>query len=696
MAKNLVIVESPTKARTIKRFLGKDYQVLASVGHVRDLPKSRLGVDIENNLEPEYINIRGKAPVINEIKDAAKKADNVFLATDNDREGEAISWHLAYLLEMEEGSKNRVSFNEVTKNAVLESLKSPRSIDQDLVDAQQGRRVLDRLVGYKISPILWKKVRGGLSAGRVQSAVVKLIVQREDEINAFIPEEYWSLKASLKAEDGEFEAEYYGSLEDGKEEKKDLPNEEAVQNVISKLDKDKFEVSDITKGKRTRNPRPPYTTSTMQQEASRYLGFTGRKTMTISQQLYEGINVGTGTTGLITYMRTDSTNVSEEARKAAYSYIADQYGKEYANTFRKYGSKKGAQEAHECIRPTDIFLTPNKIEQYLDKDQFRLYKLIWQRFMASMMAGAKYDTIRASINSNDEIFRSSGSILKFPGFLALKRKEDQDNPENILPALKEGELLKLLELIDEQHFTRPPARYSEATLIKELEELGIGRPSTYAPTIATILTRNYVEMEDRRFKPTELGETVNELLVEYFPSVTDEEFTAVLEENLDKIAEGKEPWKKVVGDFYKGFEKNLKTAEEEMEEVEIEDEVTDEICEKCGKNMVIKHGRYGKFLACPGYPECKNTKALLDKVGVDCIKCEGGEIIRRRSKRGRVFYGCTNYPDCDFVSWGEPVDIKCEECGALMTIPNRKDKSNLICSNQECKHEMPNPQVKKK
>lgn len=687
MAKNLVIVESPTKAKTIKKMLGRNYKVVATVGHIRDLPKSTLGVDIENNFEPKYINIRGKGPIIKDLKKEAKAADKVLLATDNDREGEAISWHLAHILDLEKGSENRVSFNEITKDAVKEAVKSPRVIDKDLVDAQQGRRILDRLVGYQISPILWKKVKGGLSAGRVQSAVVKLICDREEEIENFIPEEYWSLDAMLKAEGGEFKSSYYGVLKNNKEEKVELKSREDVEQVISSLDKNNFNVANVKLGTRNRNPRPPYTTSTMQQEASRYINFAGRKTMMVAQQLYEGIDIGEGgVTGLITYMRTDSTNISETARAQAYSYIVEEYGKEYANTFRKYKSGKGAQEAHECIRPTNVFDTPKKIREFLTNDQYKLYKLIWERFLSSLMASAKYDTINVSIYSKDQVFRAGGSNLIFDGFLILKRKADQENGENMLPKLEKGEKLKLIELINEQHFTNPPPRYTEATLIKTLEELGIGRPSTYAPTIYTITRRNYVEVDDKRFIPTELGMTVNNLLDEYFPMITDKEFTAKMEEELDKIALGEEEWKNVINNFYKDFEKHLEFAEAEMEKIEIKPEVTDEVCEKCGTNMVIKMGRFGKFLACPNFPECRNTKPLLETIGMKCPNCEDGEIIKRRSKKGRVFYGCSNYPECSFVSWGKPIEKKCPVCGSLLTEPTTARGKNYKCSNSECSY----------
>lgn len=690
MANKLVIVESPTKAKTIKKMLGSTYKVVASVGHIRDLPKSTLGVDIDNNFEPKYINIRGKGPLIKDLKKEAKNAKTVLLATDNDREGEAISWHLAYILGMDKNDKNRVTFNEITKDAVKEAIKNPRVINEDLVDAQQGRRVLDRLVGYQISPILWKKVKGGLSAGRVQSVVVKIICDREEEIENFIPEEYWSLDANLKAKGGKFKSSYYGYLEGTKEVKADLKSEDEVNKVKKGLDEKNFTVSNIKLGTRSRNPKAPFTTSTLQQEASRYLNFTGRKTMQIAQQLYEGINIGQGgTTGLITYMRTDSVNISEQARKQAYNYIIDTYGKEYEEAYRKYKSKGKAQDAHECIRPTNVFNVPKDIKDSLTNDQFKLYKLIWERFLSSLMTAAKYDTVNATISSNKHLFKANGSNLTFDGFLILKRKGDEDDKENILPKLEENEKLKLLSLDDEQHFTNPPPRYTEASLIKTLEELGIGRPSTYAPTISTITKRNYVEIEEKKFIPTELGQTVNHLLNEYFPMITNKEFTAELEDELDKIADGDENWKEVISDFYKGFEKKLRIAESEMEEVEIEPEVSDIVCDKCGRNMVVKMGKFGKFLACPGFPECRNTMPLLEKIDLKCPKCEDGEIIKRRSKKGRVFYGCSNFPDCDFVSWGKPINKKCPECGSLLTEPTTKNGKLLKCSSDKCTYVEP-------
>lgn len=687
MAKNLVIVESPTKAKTIKKMLGNNYKVMASVGHIRDLPKSTLGVDIENNFEPRYINIRGKGDLIKELKKEAKAADKILLATDNDREGEAISWHLAHILDLDPESEHRISFNEITKDAVKNSIKNPRQIDLDLVDAQQGRRVLDRLVGYKISPLLWKKIKGGLSAGRVQSVVVKLIVDREEEIENFLPKEYWTIDADLKAKNGSFVAKYYGQLENSKEKKLELNSKEDVDNVINKIDKNNFIVKGVKTGTKTRKPKPPFITSTLQQEASRYLNYQSKKTMRIAQELYEGINIGAGgTTGLITYMRTDSVNISDEAKGQAYGYIAENFGKEYAYTRHVFAKKKNAQEAHECIRPTNVFNTPDGIREYLTNDQYKLYKLIWEKFLSALMASAKYSTISASVYSNDQVFRASGSHLIFDGFLKLKRKGDVEEDEANLPELTENEIVKLSKLNPEQHFTQPPARYTEASLIKALEDLGVGRPSTYAPTISTILQRNYVELSEKKFYPTELGMMVTNLLAEYFPMITDKEFTAELEDELDKISTGDEPWKKVVGDFYGGLADRLQVAEEEIEKIEIKPEETDVKCEKCGRNMVIKMGRFGKFLACPGFPECRNAQPLVEKIGVKCPKCDDGDIIVKRTKKGRIFYGCSSYPKCDFVSWGKPVDKKCPVCGSILTEPNTKRGKHLKCSNSECKY----------
>ncbi|MDD2446104.1 MAG: type I DNA topoisomerase [Tissierellia bacterium] len=686
MAKYLVIVESPAKSRTIEKILGKNYKVVASVGHVRDLPKSALGIDIENNFDPKYITIRGKGPVIKDLKKEAKKCEKIFLATDPDREGEAISWHLAHILDLDKSENIRIEFNEITKEAVKTSIKNPRSIDIDLVDAQQARRILDRLVGYKISPLLWKKVRKGLSAGRVQSVTVKLICDREEEIDSFIPKEYWTIKANLlKGKEG-FESNFIGKIINNKEEKIEINNEEEVNCILNSLDKENFRVSSIKRGKRKRNPYPPYTTSTLQQDASKKLNFSTKKTMGLAQQLYEGIDLKKGgITGLITYMRTDSTRISNEAISLSKEFIINNYGKEYSNGGKTYGnrSKKETQDAHEGVRPTNITLTPDNIKEYLSRDQFKLYKLIWDRFIGSQMKEAQYDTISANIVSNDYLFRATGSKLVFPGFLKVYITTDEEVKDMDIPDLNEGDLLKVKEIIPKQNFTQPPARYTEASLIKMLEELGIGRPSTYAPTITTILSRNYVVLEKKQFYPTDLGKIVNDILIEYFSNIINEEFTANLENQLDDIALGNVPWKNVVSQFYDEFHKYLIKAEKEVEEIEIKDEETDIICEKCGRNMVIKNGRYGKFLACPGYPECKNTKPILDKIGVKCPKCDG-DIVKKRSKKGRNFYGCSNYPDCDFVSWDEPIEEKCPNCREYMIIKRNKTKSIIKCSNKEC------------
>lgn len=687
MQRNLVIVESPAKAKTISKFLGRKYKVKASVGHIRDLPKSSLGIDIDNNFQPKYITIRGKGPVVQELKKEAKKSKKVFLATDPDREGEAISWHLAYLLGIDENEPVRIEFNEITKEAIEKAIKKPRVIDKNLVDAQQARRVLDRLVGYKISPLLWRKIKRGLSAGRVQSVAVKLICDREKEIENFVPEEYWSIKAIMEKDDDRFEATFYGILNNGKEEKIELTNKEKVEEIVSSLDKDSFIVKEVKKGSKKRNPNPPYITSTLQQDASRRLGFSTKKTMAIAQQLYEGIDIkGEGTVGLVTYIRTDSTRISTEAINMAKDFIIENFGKEYSNGGKNYSNKKKeAQDAHECIRPTSIFRKPDDIKDSLTKDQYLLYDLIWKRFISSQMSPAIYDTLSLKLVSNNNLFKASGSKLKFDGFMKVygvgKQNEKEEKAE--IPLLVEGEKIKAREIKPEQHFTQPPARYTEATLIKTLEELGIGRPSTYSPIISTILNRNYVTIKNKAFYPTELGILVNELLEEYFKDIVDVKFTANLEEKLDEIAEGNYSWQSVVEDFYSHFEKVLKRAEEEISNIKIEDEVTDEICEKCGRNMVIKYGRYGKFLACPGYPECKNTKPIQDKIGVKCPEC-GGDIVRLRSSKGRTFYGCSNYPKCNFMTWKEPINEKCPNCGATMVKEENKKGLLKKCSNKDC------------
>lgn len=686
MAKNLVIVESPAKAKTIGKFLGSNYKVVASVGHIRDLPKSTLGIDIENKFQPKYINIRGKGPLINDLKKEAKNSNKIFLATDPDREGEAISWHLAHILGIDSNEKVRVEFNEITKEAIKTAIKKPRTLDYNLIDAQQARRILDRLVGYKISPLLWKKIRKGLSAGRVQSVAVKLICDRDLEIENFIPEEYWSIKATLNKDKQNFEANFIGEYINNKERKIELKNKEDVDNIIRGIDRNNFIVREVKKGTKRRNPYPPYTTSTLQQDASKKLGFSTKKTMSVAQQLYEGIDLKKeGSIGLITYMRTDSTRVSNEAIEQTKSYIINTYGKEYSNGGKDYGnkSKKETQDAHEGIRPTSVLRIPNDIQDSLTKDQFRLYKLIWDRFVGSQMKAASYDTLTVNITSNDYLFRATGSKLVFPGFLIVYQTIDEEIKDMAIPDLTQGDKLNTKDILPKQHFTQPPPRYTEASLIKTLEELGIGRPSTFAPTIATILARNYVVLDKKAFYPTELGALVNDLLKEYFVEIVNEEFTANLEEKLDNVAEGNYSWVQVVDDFYSSFRVVLEKAEEEIDKIEIQDEISDVVCEKCGRNMVVKIGRYGKFLACPGYPECKNTKPINDELEVDCPICDG-KVVRKRSKRGREFFGCSNYPACNFVSWDEPYKDKCPHCQSLM-VTKRNRKGNVVkCTNKDC------------
>ena len=655
MADKLIIVESPAKANTIKKFLGGSTKVVASMGHIRDLPKSKLGVDIENNFEPEYINIRGKGDLIKSLKKEAKKAKKVYLATDPDREGEAIAWHLAHILDIDENDTVRVTFNEITKDAVKNAVKNPRKIDKNLIDAQQARRVLDRIVGYKISPVLWKKVRRGLSAGRVQSVAVKLIVDRENEIEKFIPEEYWNIFAVLIDEDSnkKFEAKFYG-----KDDKKiELHTKKDVDKIISDLDEAEYIVKSIKRSQKKKNPAPPFTTSTMQQEASRKLGFTLKKTMSVAQSLYEGVKIsGKGTVGLITYMRTDSTRISEEARAAAKKHIIGKYGEEYYEN-RYYKTKSEAQDAHEGIRPTYSELTPDEIEKSLTKDQYKLYKLIYNRFMASQMSSAIFDTIAVNIAANDYNFKANGQVIKFKGFMTLyvEGNDNEKEEENTkLPELKENEKLKKEKLETKQSFTEPPPRYTEASLVKVLEEKGIGRPSTYSPTITTIIDRHYIEKNKKQLSPTELGKVVNKLLIENFSDIVNEEFTAKMENEFDEIAEGKEQWKKTIEEFYTPFSKVVKRVEEELEHVELEDEVSDVPCDKCGRMMVIKYGRYGKFLACPGYPECKNAKPYVVTIEEPCPKC-GGKIQVRKSKKKRNYYICENNPaSCDYISWNKP------------------------------------------
>ena len=655
MADKLIIVESPAKANTIKKFLGGSTKVVASMGHIRDLPKSKLGIDIEHDFEPEYINIRGKGDLIKSLKTDAKKAKKVYLATDPDREGEAIAWHLAKILENDKDKITRVTFNEITKTAVQKAIKEPRNIDLNTVDAQQARRVLDRIVGYKISPILWKKVKRGLSAGRVQSVAVKLIVDRENEIENFIPEEYWNIYADLKDEKSkkQFEARFYGR--NGK--KQEIHSKEEIDQILKTIEKAKYTVSEVKKGEKKRNPAPPFTTSTMQQEASRKLGFTLKKTMSVAQGLYEGVKIAEkGTVGLITYMRTDSTRISEEARAAAKTQIVATYGEEYYEN-RYYKTSKDAQDAHEGIRPTYADIEPDKIKDELTKDQYKLYKLIYNRFMASQMKPAIYDTMAVNIKADDYDFKANGQNLRFKGFMTLYVEgtdEKEEKEEGILPELQENQEVKLLKINPKQSFTEPPARYTEASLVKTLEEKGIGRPSTYSPTITTILERRYIQKEQKQLVPTELGKIVNKILTENFTDVINVEFTAKIENEFDEIAEGKEQWKQMIREFYGPFEKELEKVEKELEHVELVDEVSDVPCDKCGRMMVYKYGKYGKFLACPGYPECKNTKPIVETIDVPCPKC-GAVVQVRKTKRGKKYFICENNPQsCDYISWNKP------------------------------------------
>ncbi len=655
MADKLIIVESPAKANTIKKFLGGSTKVVASMGHIRDLPKSKLGIDIEHDFEPEYINIRGKGDLIKSLKTDAKKAKKVYLATDPDREGEAIAWHLAKILENDKDKITRVTFNEITKTAVQKAIKEPRNIDLNTVDAQQARRVLDRIVGYKISPILWKKVKRGLSAGRVQSVAVKLIVDRENEIENFIPEEYWNIYADLKDEKSkkQFEARFYGK--NGK--KQEIHSKEEIDQILKTIEKAKYTVSEVKKGEKKRNPAPPFTTSTMQQEASRKLGFTLKKTMSVAQGLYEGVKIAEkGTVGLITYMRTDSTRISEEARAAAKTQIVGTYGEEYYEN-RYYKTSKDAQDAHEGIRPTYADIQPDKIKDELTKDQYKLYKLIYNRFMASQMKPAIYDTMAVNIKADDYDFKANGQNLKFKGFMTLYVEgtdEKEEKEEGILPELQENQEVKLLKINPKQSFTEPPARYTEASLVKTLEEKGIGRPSTYSPTITTILERRYIQKKQKQLVPTELGKIVNKILTENFTDVINVEFTAKIENEFDEIAEGKEQWKQMIREFYGPFEKELEKVEKELEHVELVDEVSDVPCDKCGRMMVYKYGRYGKFLACPGFPECKNVKSIVETIEVPCPKC-GAVVQVRKTKRGKKYYICENNPkSCDYISWDKP------------------------------------------
>ena len=654
MADKLIIVESPAKANTIKKFLGGSTKVVASMGHIRDLPKSKLGVDIEHDFEPEYINIRGKGDLIKSLKKDAKTAKKVYLATDPDREGEAIAWHLANILNDEKNKITRVTFNEITKNAVQSAIKSPRDIDQNLVDAQQARRVLDRIVGYKISPVLWKKVKRGLSAGRVQSVAVKLIVDREEEIEKFIPEEYWNIYVDLLKEKTKKTFEARLANKNGK--KFEIHSKEEADEVLKSLEAAKYIVTDVKKGEKKKNPAPPFTTSTMQQEASRKINFTLKKTMSVAQGLYEGVKLPNGHTGLITYMRTDSTRISDEARTAAKNYVVKTYGEKFYEN-RYYRANKDAQDAHEAIRPAHIELTPDDIKQYLSNDQYKLYRLIYNRFMASQMASAVYDTMQVTIKADEYDLKASGQNLKFKGFMTLYIEgtdEKVEEQEGMLPNLEKNEELEKQKIRPKQSFTEPPARYTEASLVKALEEKGIGRPSTYSPTITTILERRYIKKEQKQLVPTELGRIVNKILTENFTDIVNEEFTANIESRFDKISEGNEAWKNVIREFYATFIKEVEKAQIELEHVEIKDEESDVICENCGRKMVYKVGRYGRFLACPGFPECKNTKAIVEEIKAPCPVC-GGKVIVKKSKRGRKFYVCENNPGkCEYISWNKP------------------------------------------
>ena len=687
MADNLVIVESPAKAKTIEKYLGKRYKVIASMGHVRDLPRSQMGVDVEDNYEPKYITIRGKGPVVKDLKKYAKKAKKIFLASDPDREGEAIAWHLSKILELEESKENRVVFNEITKDAVKESFKHPRGIEMNLVDAQQARRILDRLVGYNISPVLWKKVKKGLSAGRVQSVALRLVIDRENEIRNFKPEEYWSIEGEFRYKKSKFTAKFLHY----KNKPYKLKTKKDVEKITSELNDDAFEITNVNKKEKTRYPANPFTTSTLQQEAARKLNFKARKTMMLAQQLYEGIDLKRqGTVGLITYMRTDSTRISQTAKDEAKSYIEEKYGTEYTSN-RKTKGKQGDQDAHEAIRPTSTLRTPDEMKAYLTRDQHRLYKLIWERFVASQMAPAILDTVALDVTQNDIKFRANGQTIKFKGFMTLyvEAKDDKNNDkENKLPKLNQGDKVTATQIEPAQHFTQPPPRYTEARLVKTLEELKIGRPSTYAPTIDTIQKRNYVKLESKRFVPTELGEIVYEQVKDYFPEIIDVEFTVNMETLLDKIAEGDIGWRKVIDNFYGSFKLDVARAEEEMEKVEIKDEPAGEDCEVCGAPMVIKMGRYGKFMACSNFPDCRNTKAIVKTIGVTCPKCKDGDVVERKSKKNRLFYGCSNYPECDFISWDKPIGRDCPKCNHYLMEHKKGRSSQVICSNCDYKEEV--------
>lgn len=684
VADYLVIVESPAKAKTIGKYLGKRFAVKASMGHVRDLPKSQLGVDVDHDFEPKYITIRGKGDVIKSLRSASKKAKKVYLAADPDREGEAIAWHLQHILELEPDDSCRVVFHEITKDAVKQAFQNPRKIDMDLVNAQQTRRILDRLVGYRLSPLLWRKVRKGLSAGRVQSVAVRLIVDREKEIRKFQPEEYWTVDTTCPVDGKKLTSRFYGY----DEQKTALPNEEAVNELLKRIEGQSLTVRKVKKSERRRNPAAPFTTSSLQQESARKLGFRAYKTMAVAQQLYEGLDIpGEGTVGLITYMRTDSTRIAQSAQDEARTWIAEQYGNEYVpEKPRQYSKNEDAQDAHEGIRPTSTQLHPDRLKDHLSKDQYRLYKLIWERFISSQMSSAVLDTTSIDSEANGAWFRATGSVIKFPGFMAVYIEGNDDNDDDekskLLPAVDEGQILKVSKVTPEQHFTQPPPRFTESSLVKSMEELGIGRPSTYAPTMDTILKRGYVLLEQKRFTPTELGEIVVELLVGNFEQLIDVDFTANLEGELDSVEDGEVDWVKLLKRFYGDFAKELEHAEKSLEHVEIKDEVSDVECDKCGRLMVYKNGRYGKFLACPGFPECRNTKPITKEVGVNCPKCDK-PLLERRGKRRKVFYGCSGYPDCDYVLWQKPTGQLCPICSHPMVEKHSKGKVSVVCSNEK-------------
>ncbi len=680
--KNLVIVESPAKAKTIEKYLGRNYKVVASVGHIRDLKKSTMSIDFENNYEPQYINIRGKGNLINSLKKEAKNAKKVFLASDPDREGEAISWHLAHILNLDESEANRVVFNEITKDAVKNAFKEPRTINQDLVDAQQARRVLDRIVGYSISPILWKKVKKGLSAGRVQSVALKLIIDRENEINNFKPEEYWTIDSTFKKGNKKFQASFYGL--DGKKVK--LETNDQVKEVLARIQSDDFNVDQVERKERKRNAPLPYTTSTMQMDAANKLNFRTRKTMMVAQQLYEGVSLGTGgAQGLITYMRTDSTRISPIAQAQAAEFITDKFGEKYSKHGSRVKNVSGAQDAHEAIRPSNVQLTPDSIAKYLDKDQLKLYTLVWNRFVASQMTAAIFDTMNVRIGQNGVIFTANGSQVKFDGYMAVYNDSDKNK---MLPDMEQGDTVTRTSSNPEQHFTQPPARYSEASLIKTLEENGVGRPSTYAPTIETIQKRYYVKLASKRFEPTELGEIVNKLIVEFFPDIVNVTFTAEMEQKLDDVEIGKEQWQKVIDGFYQPFKLELAKAESQMEKIQIKDEPAGFDCDVCGQPMVIKLGKYGKFYACSNFPDCRNTKQIVKAIGVTCPLCQEGQVIERKSKRNRIFYGCDRYPACEFTSWDKPVGRSCPKCDHYLVEKKvRGGGKQVVCPNEDYEEE---------